>query len=199
MPEHSSITDPHIHEPKGISSANEGMVYVANGDGSGTWRYWPLGKAYYQHSFSTAQVINTTPSLLQVNGSGNLTQTSRLPREISGGALWDTATYKLLPVRLNDVYTLRVDLPVTAESGSPTELTVQFDIGGLTTPTNVIMSKFYKTGRTVPYTISFDTTLDVLTSTTLTNGVKIFLRTDVGSITLGNPGILVAKVIDGLL
>lgn len=199
MPEHSSITDPYIHEPKGVSSASEGMVYVADGNGSGTWRYWPYGKAYYQHAFGTAQVINTTPSLLQVNGSGSLTKTSEVPREIAGGALWDTAVYKLLPIRLNDIYTLRVDLPVTAESGSPTELTVQFDIGGLTTPTNVIMSKFYKVGRTVPYTISFDTTLDVLSNTTLTNGVQIFLRTDVGSITLGNPGILIAKVIDGLM
>ena len=61
------------------------------------------------------------------------------------------------------------------------------------------MSKFYKTGRSVPYTISFDTTLDVLSATTLSNGVQIFLKTDAGSVTLGNPGILIAKVIDGLI
>lgn len=199
MPEHSSITDPHIHEPKGISSANEGMVYVANGDGSGTWRYWPYGKAYYQHAFGTAQVINTTPSLLQVNGSGSLTQTSKVPREISGEALWDTAGYKLLPIRLNDVYNMRIDLPVTAESSTPTELSVQFDIGGAATPTNVILGKFFKLGRATPYTISFDTSLDVLSSTALSNGIQVFVKTDTGTITLGNPGILIAKVIDGLI
>lgn len=197
MPEHRIITDPHIHEPKGISTANEGMIYVADGAGSGNWRYWPFGKAFYQHAFTSAQVINTTPSRLQVNGLGTLTQTSRLPREIAGGSLWDTANYKLLPIRQNDVYTLRVDLPVTAESGAVTELGVQFDIGGASSPTNVIMSKFYKVGRSVPYTISFDTTLDVLSSISLSNGIQIFLKTDTGTVTLGNPGLLIAKTIDG--
>jgi hypothetical protein len=34
---HKNITDPQIHEPKGISAANAGEVYVANGSGSGSW------------------------------------------------------------------------------------------------------------------------------------------------------------------
>lgn len=35
--EHAAITDPEIHEPKGISTALDGQVYVCNGSGSGTW------------------------------------------------------------------------------------------------------------------------------------------------------------------
>ena len=34
---HSSLTDPYIHEPKGAASAAAGRVYVANGLGSGAW------------------------------------------------------------------------------------------------------------------------------------------------------------------
>lgn len=34
---HSSLTDPLLHEPKGVASADAGKVYVANGSGSGTW------------------------------------------------------------------------------------------------------------------------------------------------------------------
>lgn len=37
MPEHKDITDPNLHEPKGVASATSGQVYVANGSGSGTW------------------------------------------------------------------------------------------------------------------------------------------------------------------
>jgi hypothetical protein len=37
MPEHKDITDPNLHEPKGVASATAGQVYVANGSGSGTW------------------------------------------------------------------------------------------------------------------------------------------------------------------
>lgn len=36
--QHSAITDPHIHEPKGASTAGAGTVYVSNGSGSGSWQ-----------------------------------------------------------------------------------------------------------------------------------------------------------------
>ena len=35
--EHSAISDPHIHEPKGIASVSAGRVYVSNGSASGDW------------------------------------------------------------------------------------------------------------------------------------------------------------------
>jgi hypothetical protein len=35
--QHSDITDPNIHEPKGASTASVGTVYVSDGAGSGTW------------------------------------------------------------------------------------------------------------------------------------------------------------------
>lgn len=34
---HQNISDPYIHEPKGITTATAGSVYVANGSGSGSW------------------------------------------------------------------------------------------------------------------------------------------------------------------
>ena len=38
MPEHVSITDPNIHEPKGVASAQAGTAYIATGAGSGQWQ-----------------------------------------------------------------------------------------------------------------------------------------------------------------
>ena len=35
--EHKNITEADLHEPKGVSSANTGQVYVADGLGSGDW------------------------------------------------------------------------------------------------------------------------------------------------------------------
>lgn len=35
--EHSTLTGAQLHEPKGVSSASSGTVYVANGSGSGSW------------------------------------------------------------------------------------------------------------------------------------------------------------------
>lgn len=34
---HSSLTDPYLHEPKGVAAAASGEVYVADGSGSGAW------------------------------------------------------------------------------------------------------------------------------------------------------------------
>lgn len=34
---HSTLTDPYLHEPKGVAAAASGDVYVADGAGSGSW------------------------------------------------------------------------------------------------------------------------------------------------------------------
>lgn len=34
---HSTLTDPFLHEPKGVSTATTGQVYVSDGAGSGSW------------------------------------------------------------------------------------------------------------------------------------------------------------------
>lgn len=35
---HKNLTDPQLHEPKGISTAEENTVYFADGYGSGAWK-----------------------------------------------------------------------------------------------------------------------------------------------------------------
>lgn len=35
---HKNLTDPQLHEPKGISAAEENTVYVADGEGHGEWK-----------------------------------------------------------------------------------------------------------------------------------------------------------------
>jgi hypothetical protein len=40
--EHKNITDPNIHEPKGVNTAAGNTVYVATGSGSGTWVKLPI-------------------------------------------------------------------------------------------------------------------------------------------------------------
>lgn len=34
---HKNLTDPELHEPKGVSTASLGQVYVSDGSGSGSW------------------------------------------------------------------------------------------------------------------------------------------------------------------
>jgi hypothetical protein len=44
--QHQLITDPNVHEPKGITTAASSTVYVANGVGSGSWRKHDFSMTY---------------------------------------------------------------------------------------------------------------------------------------------------------
>jgi len=60
---HSSLTDPYIHEPKGVASASVGKVYVANGSGSGTWT---ASTSLIQDTFSGSFVSVSTGQTVHI-------------------------------------------------------------------------------------------------------------------------------------
>jgi hypothetical protein len=55
---HSALTDPNLHEPKGVATAASGNIYVADGVGSGAWTY-PI-KKYTAALTPSAVAANTT-------------------------------------------------------------------------------------------------------------------------------------------
>ena len=57
MPLHSALTDPQLHEPKGVSTAQSGEVYLANGSGSGSWVVPPYTVTGVIDDVSTASTI----------------------------------------------------------------------------------------------------------------------------------------------
>jgi len=191
--EHVDIPEGEIHEPKGVSLQDAGRVYISDGAGSGTWTDWPTGWAYYQDN-GAAQVFNTTASKLSIDGAGSLTDETKLPLIIRGtGSLWNTTTDKITPIETGDTYDLRFDFPVTAESASPTQLTVEFDIGLGGSPSIVILERFLATGKTTPYTLSFGFPLLALTDTTTNNGIQVFCKTDTGTVTITNPSVTIVR------
>ena len=62
MSRHSTLTDPAIHEPKGISTATNGQVYAANGAGTGAWSA--------QATIPSGAVIQTIKSIVQSTSTG---------------------------------------------------------------------------------------------------------------------------------
>lgn len=74
--QHNLITDPNIHEPKGVSSAAIGKVYVADGAGSGDWVY-PSGYVHgeiYIDEGATAQTLPAASAYAKLNPTGEWTQ-----------------------------------------------------------------------------------------------------------------------------
>jgi len=73
--QHNVITDPDLHEPKGIASATSGKVYISNGSGSGTWEY-PPAKPHaeiYISSGTTAHTLAGASAYTILNPSGEWT------------------------------------------------------------------------------------------------------------------------------
>ena len=75
---HSTLTDPYLHEPKGAASASSGEVYIANGSGSGVWTQnhrhvggfitFSTGSPYAKATTTSDSVINPTFNLVDNNG-----------------------------------------------------------------------------------------------------------------------------------
>lgn len=64
--EHSTITDPDIHEPKGVAAATAGQAYIADGAASGTWTDVYQFASVYSSEADAVSVssIGTTPQTL---------------------------------------------------------------------------------------------------------------------------------------
>lgn len=63
--QHSAITDPNLHEPKGVAAAAVDQVYVADGAGSGAW-----GKLT-PSSLSGLSTDGANGQKVSVDGAGN--------------------------------------------------------------------------------------------------------------------------------
>ena len=64
---HSTLTDPYLHEPKGVAAASNGSVYFADGAGSGDWEHlthYVGGYVVFNSATPTSQAISTTFSAL---------------------------------------------------------------------------------------------------------------------------------------
>jgi hypothetical protein len=142
--------------------------------------------------------VTTTPIKLLIDGVGANSNATKLPNAILGtGKLWDTVNNKITPIATGDSYDMRVQVGFDGLSGNPNELTLQFDIGGDTTPTVVIASdtKSIK-GTSSPLIFSFPV-FDL--TTFFANGGQLFLNTDAGTATIDSRSILIVRTSSGAI
>ena len=178
--EHVNITDPNIHEPKGITTATNKEVYVANGSGSGSWRtVFTQGFEDYENTGSAISLTSGAWTDLTNNGLGSNTLTTyRLP---GYSAIWNTTTHEFdwdgaglvigdtVDIRFdvtfnintsNDEIALRLDLA----HGDPSEYSVE-----------VYRNQFKSTGN---HRVVVTATLYIGNSITLNNPGKVAAFSD---------------------
>jgi len=149
------------------------------------------GWAYYVDSLATPTiVIGTTYTQITIDGLG-ATIDDYLPKEIRGvSQLWTGS--KITPISEGDDYDGRLDITVTAKTGTPTLIDVILDISGGVAGTNKVLTGYIQTGGTVPYDQSLPMDFFAL-STFIANGGKIYARTDTGTITIGRRNIKINR------
>jgi len=123
--QHSSLTDPNLHEPKGISTASANQLYLSNGSGSGTWtnanRFPGTGWGKYTNTTyvgTTVLAVTNTPVLLPFTTNDTVSQ---IPITLTGttSSLMNLSTETLLFVAAGDLHSITITMQVYSASGSP--------------------------------------------------------------------------------
>jgi hypothetical protein len=184
--QHSNLTDPNLHEPKGVSTATADQVYISNGSGSGNWRNVNripgTGWGQYSNSVytgSTYLTINATGVIVPFDTNTDVTQ---LPITLSGSTspLMDLATERLLFVSAGDMHSITLSYFINSTTGSPTfmDITLYTSTDGVTYGTLLAETTvaILKSGTQYVNVSS----LFPVTSNMVSYGVKIQMKMDTG-------------------
>jgi hypothetical protein len=139
--QHKLITDPDIHEPKGVAASTANKVYVADGAGSGTW------KKLSPPQLSGLTTNGTAGDTITVDGSGNF---------VFAGAPHGAVNFYNLasPYTLTYPSTFTKLAPTTTAGGVPAQFT-EATTARLT----------YTGSDTVPVSITYSVSLDQTSGT----------------------------------
>jgi len=134
--EHKNVADPDVHEPKDISTADAGAVYVADGSGSGDWNLNSYGEM--KVSTNTAAF---TPSTADITDYKKLVNTG-----------WSAGESQQVTVTANDVddemtmsvsgnYKIDFWCSFDTSASTGTEFAVKFAIDGALDPRLIKIQK----------------------------------------------------------
>lgn len=198
--QHSSLTDPNIHEPKGITTAAANTVYMANGSATGSWtnvnRLPGTGWGQYSNSVyvsTTALAISTTDVIVPFDTNVNVTQ---LPITLAGvtSPLMDLANEKLLFISAGDLHSITLGFKVYSVASSPASMDLKIfgSSDGSTYATllgETTVSLIKGAGQYIT-----ESSLFPVTANMVTHGAKIALAANTGTANIIDINLITARV-----
>jgi hypothetical protein len=115
MAAHNTLTGADLHEPKGVSTATSGQLYVANGAGSGVWTT-PLTASLTATAAEINRATDVSTRLVSAGGTLAVTETSHDGKTILLNAL--TGSVATLPAATGSGARFRFLVSVLATSNS---------------------------------------------------------------------------------
>lgn len=138
MPLHRDMTGDELHEPKGIETAADGTVYIADGSGSGTWEDRHSGivslnqysltekltdiSAPSNHVYFRVPVKSELVSFSVVLDGAVATANNTLTLYINGVAFPDTLSVSFAGSTAGSSFNLVASTPSTLSAGAIIEL-----------------------------------------------------------------------------
>lgn len=113
--QHKNITDPNIHEPKGVALAAVDTVYVATGSGSGVWKKVDTTSTPYIECSFTGSLASSTAT------SANYPATFTT---VTAGDAGITNNTNRLTVTKAGVYLINIDFSLTTQANAAEQVDV---------------------------------------------------------------------------
>lgn len=198
--QHSSLSDPNLHEPKGVSTAAANSVYLSNGSGSGTWtpvnRTPGTGWGQYSNALyvgTNALAVSTTDVLIPFDTNVNVTQ---LPISLTGStsSLMNLSTETLQFVSAGDLHSITLTYTVYSVVSNP--ITMDLKLYGSsdgTTYSTLLGETTISLAKGAGQVIT-ESSLFPVTANMVTHGARIYLKTNTGTANIINIGLITARV-----
>lgn len=190
MPELSTITDPYLPEPKGISTAGSGKLYVADGLGSGDWLTpYLLGYEDVNDTGASQALAAATWTQITNDAAGANTNSSYVLPTASSS--WNSTTNQFnfanSGLDIGDTLDMRLVFDITtATTNVEVEGQIKFGIGSGSEYTVPIFNRVFKTAGTVPVGVPFS--MYIGNSFTRDYPAQIEINTDTGTTTVAVQG-----------
>lgn len=198
--QHSTLTDPNLHEPKGASTAAANTAYLANGSGSGTWtavnRLPGTGWGQYTNATyvgTNALAISTTEVLVPFDTNAIVTQ---LPISLTGttSSLMNLSTETLQFVSAGDLHSITLTYTVYSVASTPTTMDLKlYGSSDGTTYSTLLGETTVSLAKGAGQVIT-ESSLFPVTANMVTHGARIYLRTNTGTANIINIGLITARV-----
>lgn len=178
--EHSVLVGDELHEPKGISTADTGKVYVSDGAGSGQWK--TLYTASFEDYGDTGTPQNlTNGSFVDLTNDGASAFTTKEYKIPDGrGDIWNPSTNTFdwtgAGLELGDTVDIRFDIEVTTvNTNDDVILAVDMSVGGTPYTLDVLTLPLKDTGT---YQVTAPLSIYMGNSATLDYPAKVSAYTD---------------------
>ena len=136
--QHAVLTDPQLHEPKGVSTAADGKVYRANGAGTGVWTF-PSGHAFGELYIDEGITTQTLPA---ASGTAKLNPTGEWTTNGSANVTLSAANGTITIQQTGEyLVTLWITF-LTASAASGGKYYFYYAVNGTTYPRKTLIAKY---------------------------------------------------------